>query len=299
MSRTEIEIATQPECWRRAIELARRPDDPACAAMPRPGERVAVVGCGTSWFMAHAYAVLRESRGHGETDAFPASEMPAGRAYDRVVALTRSGTTSEVLELLGRLRGRTPTVAVTADPATPVMDVADAAVVLDFADETSVVQTRFATTELVLLRALLGEDLGHLEAQAVSALAEPLPEELLGAEQFTFLGRGWAYGIAQEAALKMREAAGAWTEAYPVMEYRHGPISVTGPGRVAWWFGDPAAVPDGLPEEIARTGGQLVALGRDPVADLIVVQRLAATLGGARGLDPDNPRHLTRSVILA
>ncbi|MEH0638650.1 sugar isomerase [Streptomyces bottropensis] len=298
MSRTEIEIATQPECWRRAIELARRPNDPACAAMPRPGERVAVVGCGTSWFMAHAYAVLRESAGQGETDAFPASEMPAGRTYDRVVALTRSGTTSEVLELLGRMRGRTPTVAVTADPVTPVMHIADAAVVLDFADETSVVQTRFATTELVLLRALLGEDLGHLAAQAASALVEPLPQELLGAEQFTFLGRGWAYGIAQEAALKMREAAGAWTEAYPVMEYRHGPISITGPGRVAWWFGDPAAVPDGLPEEIARTGGQLVALGRDPVADLVVVQRLAAALGGARGLDPDNPRHLTRSVIL-
>ncbi|MFI2034497.1 SIS domain-containing protein [Streptomyces bottropensis] len=298
MSRTEIEIATQPECWRRAIELARRPNDPACAAMPRPGERVAVVGCGTSWFMAHAYAVLRESAGQGETDAFPASEMPAGRTYDRVVALTRSGTTSEVLELLGRMRGRTPTVAVTADPVTPVMHIADAAVVLDFADETSVVQTRFATTELVLLRALLGEDLDHLAAQAASALVEPLPQELLGAEQFTFLGRGWAYGIAQEAALKMREAAGAWTEAYPVMEYRHGPISITGPGRVAWWFGDPAAVPDGLPEEIARTGGQLVALGRDPVADLVVVQRLAAALGGARGLDPDNPRHLTRSVIL-
>lgn len=277
MSRTEIEIA----------------------GMPRPGERVAVVGCGTSWFMAQAYAALRESGGHGETDAFPASEMPTDRAYDRVVALTRSGTTSEVLDLLGRLRGRTPTVAVTADPATPVMEVADTAVVLDFADERSVVQTRFATTQLVLLRALLGEDVGHLGAEAASALAEPLPEVLLGAEQFTFLGRGWAYGIAQAAALKMREAAGAWTESYPVMEYRHGPISITGPGRVAWWFGDPAAVPDGLSQEIARTGGQLVALGRDPVADLVVVQRLAAALGTARGLDPDNPPHLTRSVILA
>jgi fructoselysine-6-P-deglycase FrlB-like protein len=42
----------------------------------------------------------------------------------------------------------------------------------------------------------------------------------------------------------------------------------------------------------------LVAFGRDPLADLIVVQRLAAALGAARNLDPDNPRHLTRSVIL-
>ncbi|CAM5728383.1 Fructoselysine-6-P-deglycase FrlB-like protein OS=Streptomyces violarus OX=67380 GN=FHS41_000842 PE=4 SV=1 [Streptomyces violarus] len=107
MSQTETEIATQPDCWRQAVALARQPDGPA-AALPRPGERVAVVGCGTSWFIAQAYAALRESGGHGETDAFPASEMPAGRAYDRVVALTRSGTTTEVLELLRRLRGLHP-----------------------------------------------------------------------------------------------------------------------------------------------------------------------------------------------
>ncbi|GAA2404296.1 SIS domain-containing protein [Streptomyces coeruleofuscus] len=298
MSQTEIEIATQPDCWRQAVALARQPDGPA-AALPRPGERVAVVGCGTSWFIAQAYAALRESGGHGETDAFPASEIPAGRAYDRVVALTRSGTTTEVLELLRRLRGRTPTTAVTAVPEAPVSELADAVVALDFADETSVVQTRFASAELVLLRAHLGEDLGHLPQQGHSALDDPMPAGVLEAEQFTFLGKGWAYGIAQEAALKMREAASAWTEAYPVMEYRHGPISVTGPGRVAWWFGDPAALPSGLADDIARTGGQLVALGRDPLADLVVVQRLAAALASARGLDPDNPRHLTRSVILA
>ena len=296
MSQTEIEIATQPDCWRQAVALARRPD--GLASLPRTGERVAVVGCGTSWFIAQAYAALRESGGHGETDAFPASEMPVGRTYDRVVALTRSGTTTEVLELLRRLHGRTPTTAVTAVPQSPVTGLADAVVVLDFADEISVVQTRFASTELVLLRAHLGEDLGHLPQQGHSALDEPLPAGVLEAEQFTFLGQGWAYGIAQEAALKMREAAGAWTEAYPVMEYRHGPISVTGPGRVAWWFGDPAALPSGLADDIARTGGQLVALGRDPLSDLVVVHRLAIALASARGLDPDNPRHLARSVIL-
>ncbi|MEU0071510.1 SIS domain-containing protein [Streptomyces sp. NPDC006332] len=299
MSQTDIEIATQPDCWRQAVALAGSPDGPVSASLPRPGERVAVVGCGTSWFIAQAYAALRESGGHGETDAFPASEMPDGRNYDRVVALTRSGTTTEVLELLGRLRGRTPTTAVTAVPRSPVTGPADAVLVLDFADETSVVQTRFASTELVVLRAHLGEDLGNLPEQGDSALDEPLPDGVLEAEQFTFLGQGWAYGIAQEAALKMREAAGAWTEAYPVMEYRHGPISVTAPGRVAWWFGDPAALPLGLADEIARTGGQLVALGRDPLADLVVVHRLAAALASTRGLDPDNPRHLTRSVILA
>ena len=79
-----------------------------------------------------------------------------------MVAITRSGTTSEVLELLAGLRGTTPTTALTADPATPVMEAADQVVVLDFADERSVAQTRFATTALALLRA-------HLEAQGALA----------------------------------------------------------------------------------------------------------------------------------
>ncbi len=77
------------------------------------------MGCGTSYFMAQAVAALREGAGQGETDAFAASELPHGRSYDRVLTLTRSGTTTEVLDLLGRLAGRTRTTAVTADPDTP------------------------------------------------------------------------------------------------------------------------------------------------------------------------------------
>lgn len=193
------------------------------------------------------------------------------------------------------MRGTAPTTVVTAVPGSPVTEVADSVVLLDFADEESVVQTRFATTELVLLRAHLGASPAHLEADGRAAIAAPVADGLLDAEQFTFLGRGWTYGLAQEAALKMREAAGAWTEAYPVMEFRHGPISVTGPKSVVWWLGEGDC---GLEEEIAAAGGRLVGDGRDPVAELVAVQRLAVAIAQARGLDPDRPRHLTRSVIL-
>ncbi|WP_067818907.1 SIS domain-containing protein [Actinomadura kijaniata] len=288
---TEAEIASQPACWARAADAA-----PALAGtLPRPGERVAVVGCGTSWFAAQSYAALREAAGHGETDAFAASEAPLERRYDRLLALTRSGTTTEVLAALDRVRGRIPTVAITADPATPVVDAADEVVVLDYADERSVVQTRFATTQLVLLRAVLGEDVAAALADVERALAAPLPEAAVTAAQFTFLGRGWTVGIAHEAALKMREAAGAWTESYPAMEYRHGPIAITGPGRVAWSFGEP---PAGLAAQVADVGGTMITSALDPLADLVRVQRLAVSLSRAAGADPDTPRNLTRSVIL-
>ncbi|MEU8467958.1 SIS domain-containing protein [Streptomyces sp. NPDC029006] len=292
MTHVENELKSQPECWIRAAERAGRHRD----ALPRQGERVAVVGCGTSYFMAQAVAALREDAGQGETDAFAASEFPSGRSYDRVLALTRSGTTTEVLDVLGKLSGRTRTTAVTADPDTPVVSAADDVVVLDFADERSVVQTRFATTALTLLRAHLGLHADAVVADARTALATALPQGLVERTQFTFLGRGWTVGLANEAALKMREASLAWTEAYPAMEYRHGPISVTTDGTATWMLG---TAPGGLAAQVRATGASWIEGGLDPLAELVRVQRLAVAVAAARGLDPDRPRHLTRSVILA
>ncbi len=290
-SRTEQELASQPACWRQAGQLAAD----VAGSLPARGERVAVVGCGTSWFMAQSYAAAREEAGHGETDAFAASEMPPGRRYDRVLALSRSGTTTEIMQLLDRLRGTVPTVAITAVAWAPVAEAADHVIDLGFADEESVVQTRFATTELALLRAHLGHDPAPAADAAERVLATPLPPGLLAARQFTFLGTGWTYGLANEAALKLREAAGMWTEAYPAMEYRHGPIAVTGEGSVVWLFGPP---PDGLADEIAAAGGTAWPGDEDPLAELVRVQMLAVAVARARGLDPDRPRNLARSVIL-
>ncbi|MER5505531.1 SIS domain-containing protein [Streptomyces sp. NPDC002766] len=292
MTHVEDELTSQPECWTRAAEQAPRHAE----VLPAPGERVAIVGCGTSYFMAQAAAALRESAGQGETDAFAASEFPRGRSYDRVLALTRSGTTTEVLHLLDELSGRTRTTALTADPHTPVMGAADDVVVLDFADERSVVQTRFATTALTLLRAHLGLHTDAAVADARTALARRLPEGLVDCTQFTFLGRGWTVGLANEAGLKMREAALAWTESYPAMEYRHGPISVTTHGTATWMFGE---APEGLAEQVRDTGGLWIAGDLDPLAELVRAQRLAVAVAASHDLDPDRPRHLTRSVILA
>ncbi|WP_066954925.1 SIS domain-containing protein [Streptomyces lushanensis] len=291
MTHVQTELAAQPECWRRAAALV----DDVRERLPETGERTAVIGCGTSLFMARAYASLREDAGLGETDAFAASEFPGRRRYDRIVALTRSGTTTEVLRLLAEVRGRARTTAITADPATPVRSAADDLVVLDFANERSVVQTRFATTALTLLRAHLGLHSDAVVADAETALGDPLPEGITECEQFTFLGRGWSVGLAEEGALKMREASLAWTEAYPAMEYRHGPISVTTTGTATWSLG-PA--PEGLADQVRATGGLWVAGRLDPLAELVRIQRLALALADRRGLDPDSPRHLTRSVIL-
>ena len=160
------EIASQPDCWARAMQSAGQ----AAMVLPARGERVAVIGCGTSWHIASAIATARETAGHGETDAFTASELPA-RDYDAVLAVTRSGTTAEVLDALRNLRGRARRIGITADAATPISEVTDQLLVLDYADEQSVVQTRFATTVLTLGRAIIGHDLVPVIEQAIDTAA--------------------------------------------------------------------------------------------------------------------------------
>ena len=294
-SHLAAEIATQPADWRAVlsrVEEARR-------VLPRDGQSVAVVGCGTSYYMALAYAALREAAGRGRTEAHAASEYPHARAYDHVVAISRSGTTTEVIELLQALRDRGQvTTAIVATPGTAITELATSHLPMAEVDEQSVVQTRFATTTLALLRATLGEDLSSAIADAEAVLAEDEPSALGGledVEQITFVGRGWTVGLAHEAALKLRESAQFWTESYPAMEYRHGPISITTGGRATWAFGD---VPPGLADDVAATGAVFEHRDIDPLADLVRAQRLCLLKARLAGVDPDRPRHLTRSIIL-
>lgn len=286
----EAELTSQPDTWRQAATLA------ATAPLPTSGQRVVILGCGTSWFMGQSYAILRERAGHGVTDVFAASEAPLERDYDLAILLSRSGTTTEVIAAAEQLKGRVPLLGIVADPDTPLPGLVDDLVTLDFADEASVVQTRFATTALTLLRAGLGLDVAPSIADAEAALSVPIDDRLVEADQITFLGSGWAVGLAHEAALKNREASQSWTESYPSMEYRHGPIAVAAPGRATWVLG---AAPEGLSDDVAATGAAYVEHADvDPLAELVVAQRVALERARARNLDPDHPRALTRSVIL-
>jgi fructoselysine-6-P-deglycase FrlB-like protein len=174
-----------------------------------------------------------------------------------------------------------------------------------------VVSSRFITSSIVLLRAHLaaypsarsrteagaglGVDLRLLPDAAAREVARPLPPDLAERTEFTFLGRGWAAAVADEAALKLREASRTWAESYPAMEYRHGPISISDDHTVVWALGE---VPADLLADACRTGATVIASDADPLAGLIGAQRLAAVLAERKGIDPDQPRALSRSVIL-
>ena len=121
------------------------------------------------------------------------------------------------------------------------------------------------------------------------ALAEPLPVDPEDVDHHVYLGRGWTLGLAHEAALKTREAAQAWAESHPAMDYRHGSLTAAGPRTAVWFLGSP---PLGLIDEVAATGAHPVTSSLDPLVQLVQVQRMAVRWPACAGSTLDQPRHL-------
>ena len=195
-----------------------------------------------------------------------------------------------------RLRTDAPITAVLGELGTPIAALATDIIDLSYADERSIVQTRFPTTLLTLLRAHLGDD-AQAQAELVGradgrrrapSVSEAAPRQLV------VLASGWAAALAQEAALKCRESAGMWAEAYATGEYRHGPISVAGPGTLVWAMTPLSAVEVAA---IEATGARVHQGGTEPQAELVLLQRHAVAWAASAGRDADVPVHLTRSVV--
>jgi len=242
--------------------------------------------------MSQGYAAVRESAGNGETDFYAGSEFNYDRKYDHILIISRSGTTTEIIELLEKVN--VPTTVITGVGDSPAAKLATHTIVMEFADEESVVQTRWATSVLGLLRAHNGFDLMAAADDAEIAVTSDLGN-LVDVNQITFLGHGWTIALAQEAGLKTREAAQFWSEAYPQLDYRHGPFSIAEKGRAVWMFGE---IDPDLKNEILASGATLETSTLDPMAHLIRAQRVAIEIAKLKGLDPDHPRGLSRSVIL-
>lgn len=284
---TLSDIFSQPETWKLAIEHAA-----SGVPLPATGEKVLFLGCGTSFYIGEAYARLRNELGLGRTRAAIPSELAYVDDDEVIIVLSRSGTTGDVITIARELKATHRVIGLIATPNSPLIDECTDVILLDYADEVSVVQTRHASTAFTFLRASLVTELDYLIGQAQEALVRELPPV---PDHVVFLGHGVSLGLAHEAALKCLESSGRWSEAYAVMEYQHGPISAAAaPNTLVWPL---VPIPEAMAVAIRATGASLVEPSLDPQAELVAIHRLAVAMADAAGRNPDVPPFLSRSVL--
>jgi len=283
------EILGSPAGWQQALRLAEE------KALPQ--EDTLFLGSGSSYFLAQAAAHLARSGGR-KALALPSAEAmlypEAAGGFPLVVGISRSGQTTELLRAV-RALGRQAWLITTRETGDHLFA---QKVVLSEAQEEAIVQTRsFSSAFVYLAYALTGsEALRSLPHRFATHGAEEFPR----GKRYFLLGSGVAWAVAQEAALKLKETALVWAEAFQSLEFRHGPKSLLDEESVVFLLeSHPLEAP--LAEEAGSLGAQVVRLpgelGELPLS-LARLQLFAYRLALERGLDPNRPRHLTYAVRL-
>jgi len=244
------EIVSQPGTWRAALASFAESEAALQAWLGGLGARqVVVVGCGSTYYLAQSASACLPRVAGVNAVALPSSELwlYPELAHPRtaaLVAISRSGTTTETLWAVDRFResGGGPVLAITCYPASTLAGQADIVLGIPAAQEHSIAQTRSFTsmllTSLALAARMARSPSGLAPLHALPGALEDLMERIgdlpakvgqdLSIREMVFLGGGALFGLASEAMLKTMEMSQTEARAFHPMEYRHGPMSLVG-----------------------------------------------------------------------
>ena len=296
-------------------------------------KKIHITACGTSYHAALMFKYL-SSKYLGKTcDAVIASEYPFIASPDKdtlVIAISQSGETADTMKALEHAKEKGAKIlALTNVVGSSITRVADEVVYLNSGPEVSVAATKTFTSQLAVIYKLLFPENDFSEIPKI--ISESLKQEeeikriaetIKAKPDVFFIGRGLSVPIAMEGALKLKEISYIHAEAYPGGELKHGPLSLITEGVpvIALAPSDEAVYKMlGNIKEVRARGGFVISLNNSqeienesnlsiklssidpllhPFAMVVPLQLLAYYVSVGRGINPDRPRNLAKSVTV-
>lgn len=341
---TYQEIVSQPATWRLTLaELKGRIAEVRALWRDARPPAVLFTGCGSPFFLARSATAIYQLVAGAPAQAHPASDvmlfpaMALAARPDLLIAVSRSGETTEVLRAIDAYRAQSqgPVLAITCYPGTPLEQAATLTLVASAAHERSLAQTRSFTAMLLATQRVIGALAGQPDGEALGGLPDICAALLadhaglaraLGRdpsiERFFFLGGGPLYGLACEAMLKMKEMSLSSSEAYHFLEFRHGPMAMVDRKTLVVGLLSATALPHeaAVLADMRGLGARVLALTPQALSptqadeQVLLPQGLADAERGAlylpllqlmthhralhNGLDPDLPTNLNAVVRL-
>lgn len=331
MAREVVEI---PEAARRFLTLSRDAVERAAKAMRQTDPDVVVT-------------VARGSSDHAATYLKYAVELLAGVPVASVgpsvasiyrrplrlgraacIGISQSGQSPDIVEMMrAAAEGGALTVAITNHEVSPMAGASAHCLALQAGAEQSVAATKTFVASVLAGLALLAEwqedealraavaKLPEAFAQALAMDWSPLAARLARAQSLYVLGRGPAFAIANEAALKFKETCGLHAESFSAAEVLHGPSAIVQAQFPVLALGvEDAALPRlrETAERLAAQGADVFLTGAEaagatrlpslpdmhPLCSPLVLSvsfyAFIEGLARRRGFDPDVPPHLRK-----
>jgi len=320
---------------------------------PEKLSRVSIVGCGTAYLagLVGKHWIERFARLPVEIDVaseYRYREPPVDQG-GLTIAISQSGETADTLACLRYVKDNgSKTVGVVNVPTSSVARLTDVTAPTFAGPEIGVASTKAFTCQLAVLAALaisLGRAQGTLDEAAEVALVrelvatlgliaealklepavETLAHAIAGARNALYLGRGAAYPLALEGALKLKELSYIHAEGYAAGELKHGPIALIDEAMPVVVIAPPDTVLGKTVsnmQEVAARGGRIVLIGEKqaaeeaavsiehflempdmganfaPIVYAVPIQMLAYHTAVIMGKDADQPRNLAKSVTV-
>jgi glucosamine--fructose-6-phosphate aminotransferase (isomerizing) len=336
-SRTEI--FSQPEAWAEALAILRSHQSDLVNLWHNGHyDQIIFTGCGSPYYAALASAALLQELSGRPARALPASELwlsprsaYAGRGRTLLIALSRSGETTELLRACEAFKQdkRGDVITVSCYPDRPLTRLGTLNVVLPSGQEESLAQTRaFSTLYLATVaQAAWWSDAGSVADELArlpdaarrlldryGALARSIGADL-HFDRYYMLGSGPRYGLACELNLKMKEMSLTHSEPFHFMDFRHGPMSMVTPTTAIVGLVSEANRAHELQvlTEMSARGARCLSIGETDVEVafqaglseaarnilyLPIGQLIACERSLAKGLNPDRPHGLNAVVKL-
>jgi glucosamine--fructose-6-phosphate aminotransferase (isomerizing) len=313
---------------------------------------ITIIACGTSYYAGLVAKYWIETLARLPVEVDVASEFryraPPMKEGGMALFISQSGETADTLAALRYCKEqRQRLVALVNVPESTIAREADVSLQTFAGPEIGVASTKAFTTQLTVLACLaiaLARARGALdgagEARLCQALSEvparaaeilthddhfqAIAEDLAGARDVLYLGRGTSYPIALEGALKLKEISYIHAEGYAAGEMKHGPIALIDEKVPVIVLAPSDALYDKTAsnvQEVAARGGKVIFFSDQPGVDrlpikavtmilptvdpfvapilyAIPVQLLAYHVAVAKGTDVDQPRNLAKSVTV-
>ena len=315
-------------------------------------KRIIIIGCGTSWHAGMVGEYLLEDVARVSVEVEYASEFryrnPMIDESDLVIAISQSGETADTLAAIQLAKEKGATVlGICNVVGSSISRETHAGVYTHAGPEIGVASTKAFTaqvTVLAMMAFMLGFKKGKMTTQRYSELIRELnqiPEKIQKilmlndkfkeiaamyqhAGNFLYLGRGYAFPVALEGALKLKEISYIHAEGYPAAEMKHGPIALIDQNMpvvvIAPRDSSYEKIASNIQEVKARhgkviavvtEGDEMIAGMADhileiPPADqkllallaVVPLQLIAYHIAVMRGCNVDQPRNLAKSVTV-
>lgn len=330
------EITDQKETLHRAIDHTDAQMRQAVDLL-RECNGAYFIACGTAHKAAMVAEYFFADVSRRKVNIVAASEMSHFRQFinDRtaLIAVSQSGETADVLEELEYAKKEGAKIlSLTNVESSTMARMSDVHLPINAGPEKAVASTKAATSQMALLLLLAYADAGRLNegrealrtvAGNVNDMINPryedhirtVAESVVHHDNLFIIGRGTLAPMAYEAAIKIQEVSYIHAQGFPASELKHGPIALIEPGCPVVVLGDDPETLSNAQEVKAR-GAHVIGISpvraevfdqwiRVPncgiaqcIATIIPIQILSYHLAVLRGVDPDMPRNLAKSVTV-